>query len=98
MIDQEQVARTLVNLIDVVHQERWVLFTNKDMAKQVEDYYVNYFSEHDCKEAIDEIRETIKNSQNIFNKLTSNEELNSIEMRDFMQPFRNIKSKYLNKK
>ena len=31
MIDQEQVARTLINLIDVVHQENWVLLNTKDM-------------------------------------------------------------------
>ena len=28
MIDQEQAARTLINLIDVVHQENWVLLNN----------------------------------------------------------------------
>ena len=32
MIDQEQAARTLINLIDVVHQENWVLLNNEDMA------------------------------------------------------------------
>ena len=34
MIDQEQVARTLINLLDVVHQENWVLLNTKDMSKQ----------------------------------------------------------------
>ena len=32
MIDQEQAAITLINLIDVVHQENWVLLNNEDMA------------------------------------------------------------------
>ena len=31
MIDQEQAARTLINLIDVVHQENWVLLNNEDI-------------------------------------------------------------------
>ena len=34
MIDQEQAARTLINLIDVVHQENWVLLNNEDMASK----------------------------------------------------------------
>ena len=32
MIDQEQAARTLINLIDVVHQENWVLLNNEDLS------------------------------------------------------------------
>ena len=55
MIDQEQVARTLINLIDVVHQENWVLLNTKDMAN----------------------------------------ELNAKEMRDFMEPYRFLKTKYI---
>lgn len=46
MIDQEQVARTLINLIDVVHQENWVLLNTKDMDKQTEEYFIRFFSEH----------------------------------------------------
>ena len=40
MIDQEQAARTLINLIDVVHQENWVLLNNEDMASKTEEYYI----------------------------------------------------------
>lgn len=36
MIDQEQAARTLINLIDVVHQENWVLLNKEDMASKTE--------------------------------------------------------------
>ena len=46
MIDQEQAARTLINLIDVVHQENWVLLNNEDMASKTEEYYINFFKEH----------------------------------------------------
>ena len=55
MIDQEQAARTLINLIDVVHQENWVLLNNEDMASKTEEYYINFFKEHHLEEAIDEI-------------------------------------------
>ena len=53
MIDQEQAARTLINLIDVVHQENWVLLNNEDMASKTEEYYINFFKEHHLKEEID---------------------------------------------
>ena len=43
MIDQEQAARTLINLIDVVHQENWVLLNKEDMASKTEEYYINFF-------------------------------------------------------
>ena len=56
MIDQEQAARTLINLIDVVHQENWVLLNNEDMASKTEEYYINFFKEHHLEEAIDEIK------------------------------------------
>ena len=46
MIDQEQAARTLINLIDVVHQENWVLLNNEDMASKTEEYYINFFKKH----------------------------------------------------
>ena len=46
MIDQEQAARTLINLIDVVHQENWVLLNKEDMASKTEEYYINFFKEH----------------------------------------------------
>ena len=55
MIDQEQAARTLINLIDVVHQENWVLLNKEDMASKTEEYYINFFKEHHLEEAIDEI-------------------------------------------
>ena len=45
MIDQEQAARTLINLIDVVHQENWVLLNKEDMASKTEEYYINFFKE-----------------------------------------------------
>ena len=76
MIDQEQAARTLINLIDVVHQENWVLLNNEDMASKTEEYYINFFKEHHLEEAIDEIK----------------------AVRDFMEPYRFIKSKYILKK
>ena len=87
MIDQEQVARTLINLIDVVHQENWVLLNTKDMAKQTEEYFIRFFSEHGKAEATDEIK--------VFDRITSGEELNAKEMRDFMEPYRFLKTKYI---
>ena len=45
MIDQEQAARTLINLIDVVHQENWVLLNKEDMASKTEEYYINFFKD-----------------------------------------------------
>ena len=67
MIDQEQAARTLINLIDVVHQENWVLLNNEDMAK-VEEYYINFFKEHHLEEAIDEIK-AVTEKQIFFSKI-----------------------------
>ena len=61
MIDQEQAARTLINLIDVVHQENWVLLNNEDMASKTEEYYINFFKEHHLEEAIDEIKAVTEN-------------------------------------
>ncbi len=95
MIDQEQVARTLINLIDVVHQENWVLLNTKDMAKQTEAYFIRFFSEHGKAEAIDEIKEVTKKNQDIFDRITSGNELNAKEMRDFMEPYRFLKTKYI---
>lgn len=95
MIDQEQVARTLINLIDVVHQENWVLLNTKDMAKQIEEYFIRFFSEHGKAEATDEIKEVTKKNQDIFDKITSGNELNAKEMRDFMEPYRFLKTKYI---
>ena len=85
MIDQEQVARTLINLIDVAHQENWVLLNTKDMAKQTEEYFIRFFSEHGKAEATDEIKEVTRKNQDIFDKITSGNELNAKEMRDFME-------------
>ena len=95
MIDQEQVARTLINLIDVVHQENWVLFNTKDMDKQTEEYFIRFFSEHGKAEAADEIKEATKKNQDIFDRITSGNELNAKEMRDFMEPYRFLKTKYI---
>ena len=95
MIDQEQVARTLINLIDVVHQENWVLLKTKDMAKQTEEYFIRFFSEHGKAEATDEIKEVTKKNQDIFDRITSGSELNAKEMRDFMEPYRFLKTKYI---
>ena len=61
MIDQEQAARTLINLIDVVHQENWVLLNKEDMASKTEEYYINFFKEHHLEEAIDEIKAVTEN-------------------------------------
>ena len=77
MIDQEQAARTLINLIDVVHQENWVLLNNEDMASKTEEYYIN---------------------KSFFQRFVNHEEVNAKEMRDFMEPYRFIKSKYILKK
>ena len=66
MIDQEQAARTLINLIDVVHQENWVLLNNEDMASKTEEYYINFFKEHHLEEAIDEIKAVTE--KNLFFK------------------------------
>ena len=95
MIDQEQVARTLINLIDVVHQENWVLLNTKDMDKQTEEYFIRFFSEHGKAEAADEIKEATKKNQDIFDRITSGNELNAKEMRDFMEPYRFLKTKYI---
>ena len=80
MIDQEQVARTLINLIDVVHQENWVLLNTKEMAKQTEEYFIRFFSEHGKAEATDEIKEVTQKNQAVF---------------DFMEPYRFLKTKYI---
>ena len=91
MIDQEQAARTLINLIDVVHQENWVLLNKEDMASKTEEYYINFFKEHHLEEAIDEIK-------SFFQRFVNHEEVDAKEMRDFMEPYRFIKSKYILKK
>ena len=93
MIDQEQAARTLINLIDVVHQENWVLLNNEDMASKTEEYYINFFKEHHLEEAIDEIKAVTEKNKSFFH-----EEVDAKEMRDFMEPYRFIKSKYILKK
>ena len=80
MIDQEQVARTLINLIDVVHQENWVLLNTKEMAKQTEEYFIRFFSEHGKAEATDEIKEVTQKNQAVF---------------DIMEPYRFLKTKYI---
>ena len=67
MIDQEQAARTLINLIDVVHQENWVLLNKEDMASKTEEYYINFFKEHHLEEAIDEIK-AVTEKTNLFFK------------------------------
>ena len=77
MIDQEQAARTLINLIDVVHQENWVLLN---------------------KEAIDEIKAVTEKNKSFFQTFVNHEEVDAKEMRDFMEPYRFIKSKYILKK
>ena len=94
MIDQEQAARTLINLIDVVHQENWVLLNNEDMASKTEEYYINFFKE----EAIDEIKAVTEKNKSFFQRFVNHEEVDAKEMRDFMEPYRFIKSKYILKK
>ena len=92
MIDQEQAARTLINLIDVVHQENWVLLNNEDMASKTEEYYIN------LEEAIDEIKAVTEKNKSFFQRFVNHEEVDAKEMRDFMEPYRFIKSKYILKK
>ena len=91
MIDQEQAARTLINLIDVVHQENWVLL----MASKTEEYYINFFKEHHLEEAIDEIKAVTEKNKSFFQRFVNHEEVDAKEMRDFMEPYRFIKSKYI---
>lgn len=98
MIDQEQACRTLINLIDVVHQENWVLLNNQDMQAKTEEYFINFFKEHHLEEAVDEIKEVTKKNTSYFQRFINHEEVNAKEMRDFMEPYRFIKSKYLLKK
>ena len=98
MIDQEQVARTLINLIDVVHQENWVLLNTKDMAKQTEEYFIRFFSEHGKAEATDEIKAVTEKNKSFFQRFVNHEEVDAKEMRNFMEPYRFIKSKYILKK
>ena len=69
MIDQEQAARTLINLIDVVHQENWVLLNKEDMASKTEEYYINFFKEHHLEEAIDEIKAVTEKNKSVFKDL-----------------------------
>lgn len=69
MIDQEQAARTLINLIDVVHQENWVLLNKEDMASKTEEYYINFFKEHHLEEAIDEIKAVTEKNKSFFKDL-----------------------------
>ena len=98
MIDQEQAARTLINLIDVVHQENWVLLNNEDMASKTEEYYINFFKEHHLEEASDEIKAVTEKNKSFFQRFVNHEEVDAKEMRDFMEPYRFIKSKYILKK
>ena len=86
MIDQEQAARTLINLIDVVHQENWVLLNNEDMASKTEEYYINFFKEHHLEEAIDEIKAVTEKNKSFFQRFVNHEEVDAKEMRDFMEP------------
>lgn len=95
MIDQEQVARTLINLIDVIHQENWVLLNTKDMAKQTEEYFIRFFCEKGKSEATEEIKEVTQKNQAVFDRIVSGEELTAKEMRDFMEPYRFLKTKYI---
>ena len=76
MIDQEQAARTLINLIDVVHQENWVLLNNEDMASKA----------------------VTEKNKSFFQRFVNHDEVDAKEMRDFMEPYRFIKSKYILKK
>ena len=92
MIDQEQAARTLINLIDVVHQENWVLLN------KTEEYYINFFKERHLDEAIDEIKAVTEKNKDFFQRFVNHGEVNAKEMRDFMEPYRFIKSKYILKK
>ena len=83
MIDQEQAARTLINLIDVVHQENWVLLNKEDMASKTEEYYINFFKEHHLEEAIDEIKAVTEKNKSFFQRFVNHEEVDAKEMRDF---------------
>ena len=71
MIDQEQAARTLINLIDVVHQENWVLLNNEDMANKTEEYYINFFKERHLDEAIDEIKAVTEKNKDFFQRFVN---------------------------
>ena len=71
MIDQEQAARTLINLIDVVHQENWVLLNKEDMASKTEEYYINFFKEHHLEEAIDEIKAVTEKNKSFFQRFVN---------------------------
>ena len=67
MIDQEQAARTLINLIDVVHQENWVLLNNEDMASKTEEYYINFFKEHHLEDLLIMKKLTLKKCVILWN-------------------------------
>ena len=74
MIDQEQAARTLINLIDVVHQENWVLLNKEDMASKTEEYNINFFKEHHLEEAIDENKAVTEKNKSFFQRFVNHVE------------------------
>ena len=99
MIDQEQAARTLINLIDVVHQENWVLLNKEDMASKTEEYYINFFKETSFRRSNRmKLKLWQKKNKSFFQRFVNHEEVDAKEMRDFMEPYRFIKSKYILKK
>ena len=69
------------------------------MASKTEEYYINFFKEHHLEEAIDEIKAVDRKKTNLFfQRFVNHEEVDAKEMRDFMEPYRFIKSKYILKK
>lgn len=53
---------------------------------------------HHLEEAIDEIKAVTEKNKSFFQRFVNHEEVNAKEMRDFMEPYRFIKSKYILKK
>ena len=88
------VMLSLVN-DDVSLKENWVLLNNEDMASKTEEYYINFFKEHHLEEAIDEIKAVTEKNKSFFQRFVNHEEVDAKEMRDFMEPYRFIKSKYI---
>ena len=50
------------------------------------------------EEAIDEIKAVTEKNKSFFQRFVNHEEVDAKEMRDFMEPYRFIKSKYILKK
>ena len=90
--------RSRTNQFSKSIQNECFLLNKEDMASKTEEYYINFFKEHHLEEAIDEIKAVTEKNKSFFQRFVNHEEVDAKEMRDFMEPYRFIKSKYILKK